>query len=152
MGISIKNKKRPAVLLLVVLLTLAGVWYYGRVNFFRNLDFDDIEEIRIYSTWHTDGKPSIATLSKADAAQVHDKLTEVRLHGFASREYMGYTSIRTMMYVIKLNNGKTLEFSASSPFYILDQEKGFRGDRLLCHELADLYARLDEEYFPRPGQ
>ena len=55
MGISIKNKKRPAVLLLVVLLMLAGVWYYGRVNFFRNLDFDDIAEIRIYSTWHTDG-------------------------------------------------------------------------------------------------
>lgn len=139
-------------IILCILLIVVTAQYHSQVNFFRDLGFEDIAQIQIYSTWFEDGVQSVTTLSEADALRVYEKLIAVRLYGLASKEFKGYIPITTKMYIIKLCDNTVLEFSASSPFYIIDQEKGFRGDRLLCHQLADLYSQLDACYFPRAVQ
>ncbi len=49
--------------------------------------------------------------------------------------------------VYSLSAEEMAEFSASNPFYILNEEKGFRADYSVCDELSDSYNALVSEYF-----
>ena len=52
------------------------------------------------------------------------------------------------MFIIELINGRTIEVSASIPFYIVNNEKGFKADRSLCSDIEQLYYELVDVYFP----
>lgn len=146
-----KPPKKIITVLVICLacLTAAGSAYAAHKNRFRHLKFEDIDNIKIYSLYHFDDGMHTAILRGSDALIAYELLNDIVLKGFGSKQYQKYTSISTIMYRIELNNGTAIDVSGSSPFYIIDRETGYWGNRTLCHALASFHADMDTKYFPK---
>ena len=110
---------------------------------FDGLEVSQVKNISVYSL----SAEEMAELSSEDAADLIAQLNKVELRGNGTNEFLEYSGIQYKMFHIELKNGTVFEFSASNPFYIINEEKGFRADYSVCDELSEAYNTAVSEYF-----
>lgn len=145
-----RNRKTYAVLgILLLLFILLSMISYAHRTFFRRLELDEIQSINIYSVYHYDGEPAVATLSEEETLQVYELLNQVELPGIGSDDFLGYTPYRTKVFKIELTNGTSIDFAPSGSTYIINSEKCFPADYDLSASLSELYYHLEIKHFPK---
>ncbi len=110
---------------------------------FRDLQASQVANISIYSLSNSQQ----ADLSEKEITELIAHLKNVVLKGKGNQEFLDYSDSRYRMFSIRFSDGKTLDFSASSPFYIIDGEKGYQANLSVCEEIAQFYYSLVKSHF-----
>lgn len=74
---------------------------------------------------------------------------KVELVGEWTQEFRDYTG-HYRMFQIHLRNGKSFDFAANTPMYIIDGERGYKAEGAAldaCYELNQKYLELVDLYF-----
>lgn len=129
------------VLLAAVLIFLMS--YNREETPFRDLQASQVADISIYSLSNSQQ----ADLFADEIAELIAYLKNVVLKGKGNQEFLDYSGSRYRMFSIQFSDGKTLDFSASSPFYIFDGEKGYQANLSVCEEINRFYYSLIESHF-----
>lgn len=145
--------KRRIMIIIILAITLicilSAVWsYLSQRYYFNSLKFEEISRIQIYSQQFVNDKLTKKSLNCDDTKLVFDLIKRIELRGIGTVQYREYVPITTQMFIIELMNGHTIEVAASIPFYIVNNEKGFKADRPLCADIEQLYYELVDMYFP----
>lgn len=133
--------------LALVLLAVALIFlfmFYNREKFpFKDLQASKVASVSINSLSNTQQ----ADLSADEIAELIGHLKNVVLKSKGNQEFLDYSDSRYRMFTIRFSDGTTLDFSASSPFYIFDGEKGYQANLTVCEEIAQFYYNLVKSHF-----
>lgn len=111
---------------------------------FAELDMTQIESILLYAY-----AGQTAVLSEQEALELIPLLNKVELAGEWTQEFRDYTG-QYRMFQIHLRNGKSFDFAANTPMYIIDGERGYKAEGAAldaCYALGQRYYELVDLYF-----
>lgn len=108
---------------------------------FANLDASQVESVQVLLGVYE------ATLSEEEISLLVPKLNQVKLVGRGTKEYRGYDGLSPEQFYIRLTDGTEFFFSASAPFYIINNEKGYRAELQLCGEINSLHREFALNHF-----
>lgn len=148
-----KNKKKIIFTVIICsIIVLSGIIscvfkYRSRDHInFAKLDMSQIDSVLLYSY-----SKQTVILSEREAEELIPLLNKVELAGEWTQEFRDeYVGVHSYMFRINLRNGKSFDFSACTPFYIIDGERGYKvGDEDFdaCYELDNKYLELVDKYF-----
>ncbi len=105
------------------------------------LPLSEVKSVTLYSRGLREQE-----LSEAESAEVLDALAEVEWYGTGSQSYLDYDGCGGRMFRLELEDGGTVKFGASSPFYIID-ESGYKSEYRVCQAISKVYWKLNDKYF-----
>lgn len=85
-------------------------------------------------------------LSESEKAEVLEALADVEWSGTGTQSYLDNDGGVGKMFRLELEDGREIDFSACSPFYIID-ELGYKSEYRVCQAISKVYWRLNAEYF-----
>ena len=147
-----KNKKKTILgVSICIIIVLIGILVFvlkyrsrDHINF-AELDLSKVDSIAVYSY----SKEQVI-LSEEEMSELLPLLKQVELVGEWTQEFRDYDGSKYYMYQINLINGKSFDFAASMPFYIIDGERGYKVEETdydACNELSQKYFEFVDQYF-----
>ncbi len=147
------NKKKKIIfgISICIIIVLTGfvvfvLKYRSRDHInFAELDLSKVDSIAVYSYSREE-----VILSEEEVNELLPLLNKVELVGEWTQEFLDYDGSKYYMYQINLINGKSFDFAASMPFYIIDGERGYKvedADYDTCNELSQKYFVFVDQYF-----
>ena len=134
-----------------IIIVLIGIFVFvlkyrssDHINFVE-LDLSKVDSIVLYSY-----SVEQVILSEKEMSELIPLLNQVELVGKWTQEFRDYDGSKYYMYQINLINGKSFDFAASMPFYIIDGERGYKveeADYDTCNELSQKYFEFVDQYF-----
>ncbi len=135
-------------MLIIIVAIIIGVAIYTEAykplnKIFANLDASQVESIQACYRGY------VAELSDEEIALLVPKLNQVKLVGRGTQEYREYDGSDGQQFQIRLKDGTEFHFSANSWFCIINNEKGYKTEDVLCGEIYTLYRGIILKNFPQ---